>query len=180
MRHYFKIHSRYSNRNVPVETPSQAWRQTQRDVSHETEKSDYGMQLPGYKTDKSIGMLAYSRFSFVKLQAKRGMVFRGLYIAWMDSRKNPSRKTVSLYDWIHRADRVLGFFSSRANWPPPPPNPITRRLVYPLPLWYRGGNTLAYRRGGAGGSNSDEGTDTVVLQVYMYFVIVYKLIFIQC
>ncbi len=31
------------------------------------------------------------------------------------------------------------------------------------------GDTLACERGGGGGPNSDEGTDTVVLKVYAYF-----------
>jgi hypothetical protein len=54
----------------------------------------------------------------------------------------------------------------RLNWPP---HPLTRRRVCP-PLWFRGrGHTLAGEE--VGGPNSEEGTDTVVLLVYMYFVV---------
>jgi hypothetical protein len=47
----------------------------------------------------------------------------------------------------HRVDRVLGSFSSRPNWdPPPPPHP----QVSVHPLWFRegGGGTLPCGRGG--------------------------------
>ena len=54
----------------------------------------------------------------------------------------------------HRVDRVLGFFSNRQTWDPP--NPLTRRWICPLPLYFRGGDTLACGRGG-GGLNSDQG-----------------------
>ncbi len=64
----------------------------------------------------------------------------------------------------HSVDRVLGFFSSRRSWDSlPPPHPQAN--VYPHPLCFVEGQ--AYRRG-RGGPNSDEGTDTVVLSVYMY------------
>ncbi len=45
-------------------------------------------------------------------------------------------------------------------------------LHYPPPLWFGvgGWGTHALAGGGVGGPNSDEGTDTVVLLVYMYFV----------
>jgi hypothetical protein len=60
---------------------------------------------------------------------------------------------------------ILGFFLTRGS--PPPPHPFGSG---------GGGegvhNTLACGRGdGVGGSNSDEGTDTVVLEVYTYFVL---------
>jgi hypothetical protein len=47
----------------------------------------------------------------------------------------------------HRVDILLGFFSSRPNWDPPPPYP--QGIVFPL-LWYRKGGThsLAGERGG--------------------------------
>ncbi len=45
-----------------------------------------------------------------------------------------------------------------------PPQSLTLRRVCPLPLWFRGGDTTANGRGVCiGGSNSHEGTDTVVL-----------------
>jgi hypothetical protein len=61
-------------------------------------------------------------------------------------------------------DRVLGFFSSRPNWDP---HPITRRRVCSLPLVQGGGAQLMGGKGVGGCPNSDEGTDTVVLKVYM-------------
>ncbi len=48
---------------------------------------------------------------------------------------------------------------SRPNLPPPPPHPQAS------PLWLGGKHTLLWEIGG-GGPNSDEGTHTVVLQVY--------------
>ncbi len=50
---------------------------------------------------------------------------------------------------VHRVNRVLGFFSSRPNWDPPP---LNRRWVCP-PFSTRG-DTLAYRRGGGLGPNT--------------------------
>ncbi len=55
----------------------------------------------------------------------------------------------------HRVDRILSFFSSRLNW------------VYPTHSRRRGGHPRLRERGW-GSTNSDEGTDTVVLYVYMY------------
>jgi hypothetical protein len=52
-------------------------------------------------------------------------------------------------------------------YPPPPPQAI----VPPRPLWFGGRGTLAGKRGGAWESPiSNEGTYTVVLFVYTYFV----------
>jgi hypothetical protein len=67
----------------------------------------------------------------------------------------------------HRVDRVPGFFSSRPNWDSPSPSGES----VPPPFG-SGGEvyTLAEGRGG-GGPSSDEGTDTVVLYEYMYFVV---------
>jgi hypothetical protein len=56
---------------------------------------------------------------------------------------------------VESVDRVPGFLSSRPNWIP---RPLTRKRVL-LPLWFQGGDTLR-----AGGANSDEGTDILVLQ----------------
>jgi hypothetical protein len=65
---------------------------------------------------------------------------------------------VGLY---HRVDIELGFFSSRANWgPPPTPSPADERLP---PLGWRGGRTHLLAGDWVGGPNSNEGTDTVVL-----------------
>jgi hypothetical protein len=51
-----------------------------------------------------------------------------------------------------------------------PPPPLTRRRVC-TPLWFRRGVIPDCGRGDGGGPNLNEGTDTVVLLVYMYFVI---------
>jgi hypothetical protein len=56
--------------------------------------------------------------------------------------------------------RVLGFFSSRPNWDPPLPRP--QSSVSP---WFVG-DTLACGRG-RGVHSSDEGTDNVVLEIYI-------------
>ncbi len=55
----------------------------------------------------------------------------------------------------HRVDRVLGFFSSRPHWDPPPP---TRRRVCPLPslLGSGVGKTHSLGGDGVGGPISDE------------------------
>jgi hypothetical protein len=71
----------------------------------------------------------------------------------------------------HRVDRVLSFFSSRRNWDSPNPSPTGEcRMCPPSGFWGRG-NSLA-REGLGPGSwespNSDEGTYTVVLFIYMY------------
>jgi hypothetical protein len=61
----------------------------------------------------------------------------------------------------HRVDRMLCFFSSRWNCPPPP-HPLTRRRVSSPLLGSGGRGTLTCGRGG-GGSQFRRGTDTVVL-----------------
>ncbi len=66
-----------------------------------------------------------------------------------------------------RVDIVLGFF--RIGTLAPPSSPPHAR-VSPPPL-VPGGRTHSRQEGGGGGPNSDEGTDTVVLEVYMYFVV---------
>jgi hypothetical protein len=68
----------------------------------------------------------------------------------------------------HSVGRVLSFFSSRRNWTSPTPH---RRRVRPLPplgLWREG--TLTIAREGWESPDSDEGTYTVVLFKYVYFV----------
>jgi hypothetical protein len=59
-------------------------------------------------------------------------------------------------------------FSSRRNWDSPTPHPQARMLP-PFGSGWRG--TLAGERGGGRVPNSDEGTSTVVLCKYMYFVV---------
>ncbi len=65
-----------------------------------------------------------------------------------------------------RVDRVLGFFSSRPNWYSRIPSPAGECVPSRLVQSAQGeGYTLACGRGGGGwGLNSDEGTDTAVLQ----------------
>jgi hypothetical protein len=65
------------------------------------------------------------------------------------------------------AQRELSLFSSRWNWDSPNPTPAGECDSPPFGSGGRG--TLACR--GEGGSNSDAGTYTVVLYVYMYFAI---------
>ncbi len=60
-----------------------------------------------------------------------------------------------------RVDRVLSFLSSRPNWDSPTPTHAGERV--PTPSGFGGEGV---RR-----PNSNEGTDTVVLQVFMYFVV---------
>jgi hypothetical protein len=55
-----------------------------------------------------------------------------------------------------------GFLSSRSNWVPPIPYP--QDGVAPLPLGPRG-ETLSLAGEKVGGPNSDDGTDTLVLQI---------------
>ncbi len=65
---------------------------------------------------------------------------------------------------------MLSIFSSRPNWD----SPTARRRVYPPPPHFGsagGGVHTRLRERGWGSPNSDEGTDTVVLLVYMYFVV---------
>ncbi len=65
----------------------------------------------------------------------------------------------SIAFYIHRVDRVLGFFSSRPNWDSPTPSPAGECA----PLWFWGEGHTGLRERGWGSPNSDEGTDTVVL-----------------
>ncbi len=62
-------------------------------------------------------------------------------------------------------------FSSRWNWDSPTPLPPT--------LWYRGGGHTRLRLKGWGSPNSNEGTFTVVLYIYKYFVGRSNLIFLK-
>jgi hypothetical protein len=64
----------------------------------------------------------------------------------------------------NRVDRVLGFFSSRPNWDPPPSPPPHPQASVP-PFGSRGGGHTRLRERGVGGPNFDEGTDTVELKV---------------
>jgi hypothetical protein len=70
--------------------------------------------------------------------------------------------------WSHRVGRVLSFFSSRLNWDSP--TPLAAGECAPPPFGPGGGNTRL-RLKGCGSPNSDEGTCTVVLYKYKYFVV---------
>jgi hypothetical protein len=67
----------------------------------------------------------------------------------------------------HRVGRVLSLFFSRRNWDSPNPSPKAR--MPPSPRFWGEGNTR-WRERGWESPNSDEGTDTVVLFIYTYFV----------
>jgi hypothetical protein len=69
--------------------------------------------------------------------------------------------------YIHRVGRVLSFFSSRRNWDSP--TPLSRQASVPPHPMVRGGGGHTRERGW-GSPNSDEGTYTVVLFIYEYFV----------
>jgi hypothetical protein len=75
---------------------------------------------------------------------------------------------LNVYFGNHRVDRVLGFLAQASELGFP--HPLTSRRVCP-PLLVRG--ERKHSLGGEGGvPSSDEVTDTVVLLVYMYFVLV--------
>jgi hypothetical protein len=67
----------------------------------------------------------------------------------------------------HRVGRVLSFFSSRRNWDSPSPH---RQARMPPSLWFRGGGAHSLAGKGWGSPNSKEGTYTVLLFLYTYFV----------
>jgi hypothetical protein len=65
---------------------------------------------------------------------------------------------------VHRVGRVLSFFSSRRNWYSPNPSPAGESAPV------LGGGHTRWRVRGWENPNSDEGTYTVVLFIYTYFV----------
>ncbi len=70
-----------------------------------------------------------------------------------------SRYPGDKYSGNHIVDRVLGYFSSRQNWDPPPSHPQGECVPSPF-----GGHTRHSLVGkGVGGPNLDKGTDTVLL-----------------
>jgi hypothetical protein len=69
----------------------------------------------------------------------------------------------------HRVGRVLSFFSSRRNWDSPNPSPA-RECVPPPPLWFWEEGHTRWRERGWESPSSNEGTYTVVLFIYVYFV----------
>ncbi len=74
-----------------------------------------------------------------------------------------------LYRLDHRVGRVLSFFSSRRNWDSP--NHSAAGDCAPTPLWFWGEGNTRWRERGWESPNCDEGTYTVVLCKYMYFVV---------
>jgi hypothetical protein len=76
---------------------------------------------------------------------------------------NVQRKIVmSTHD--HRVHRGPGFLSSSPIWLSPPPHPASECCP---PLFGSKGGTNSLGGEGAGGANSDEGTGTLVLYVYI-------------
>jgi hypothetical protein len=69
----------------------------------------------------------------------------------------------------HRVGRVLSFFSSRRNWDSPNPSPAGE-CAPPPPVLAGGAHSLAREGLGESHPKSDEGTYTMVLFIYMYFV----------
>ncbi len=67
----------------------------------------------------------------------------------------------------HRVGRVLSFFPVDGIGTPPTPY---RQASVPPSLWFRGEGHTHWWEGGGIVPNSDEGTYTVVLCKYMYFV----------
>ncbi len=67
----------------------------------------------------------------------------------------------------HIVDRVLGFFSNRPNWDPPPPHP--QASVFP-PVWFPvgggEGGTVASGRGGAQWGRGDRHCGTLGKYVF--------------
>ncbi len=83
----------------------------------------------------------------------------------------PATKILNVVFYIsncftHRVDRLLGF-SPVVPVGTPPPLPHSQASVS-LPFSSGGGGGRSLAGDGLGGPNSDEGTDTVVLKVYMY------------
>ncbi len=70
--------------------------------------------------------------------------------------------------WRHKEGRVLSFSPVVGIGTP---QPLTHRRVWPpYTLWFRGEGHTRWRERGWESPNSDEGTYTVVLFIYMYFV----------
>jgi hypothetical protein len=70
----------------------------------------------------------------------------------------------------HGVGRVLSFFSSRLNWDSPNHSPAGKCAPLPLvPGWGGGGQPFCRERGWES-PNTDEGTNTVVLYICVYFV----------
>ncbi len=82
---------------------------------------------------------------------------------------------LSNYSSYHRVGRVLRFFTSRRNWDFPHPSPAGE--CAPPPRFWGEGHTR-WRERGWESPNSDEGTYTVVLFIYIYtyFVVVIVLL----
>jgi len=71
------------------------------------------------------------------------------------------------YGMQHRVGRVLSFFSSRRNWDFPNPAPTGECE----PPWFWGEEHTRWRQRGWESPNFEEGTYTVVLFIYMSFMV---------
>ncbi len=69
-------------------------------------------------------------------------------------------------------------FSSRRNWDSHTPSPAGENAP-PPPLWFRGDGHTRWRERGWESPNSDDGTYTVVLWKYMYFVMQLYTVFVH-
>ena len=81
--------------------------------------------------------------------------------------RNLKSENAQDYAQRHRVGRVLCFFSSRRKWDSPNPSPAGE--CAPSPRFWGEGYTR-WRERGWKSPNSDEGTFTVVLFIYTYFV----------
>ncbi len=82
-----------------------------------------------------------------------------LKVRWLVVRQARVRKSPWGIPWsTEYTECHAGFLSCRPNWVLPP---HPQESVAP-PLWVRGGDTLALRGKGSEGSQSDDGTDTLV------------------
>ncbi len=83
---------------------------------------------------------------------------------WQQGMYRPSGLAALGSDQLgHRVKRVIGFLSSRQNWVPPP-SPASE-CCSPSVRFQEGRHTSLPGRGW-GGTNSDEGTGTLILYVY--------------
>ncbi len=85
-----------------------------------------------------------------------------------NSRVQKGTESATLVGWRHRVGRVLSVYPVVGIGTPPPLLP--QASVPPHPL-VRGGGHTRLRLKGWGSPNSNEGTYTVVLNIYKYFVV---------
>jgi hypothetical protein len=94
------------------------------------------------------------------------LVYLLLFTCYYACEKPRSRATI-LHICTCRVGRVVSFSPVVGIGTPPTPHPQAG-----MPLWFLGEGHTRWRERGWESSNSDEGTYTVVLCKYMYFVYV--------